>query len=88
MELLQRGVDQTVIALWLGHTSVETTQVYIHADLRIKEKALITHHATRNKPGPISSGRQAARLPRSALIMTNTAWPEGCGSAGNSGHAA
>jgi integrase/recombinase XerD len=31
MELLQHGVDQTVIALWLGHESVETTQVYIHA---------------------------------------------------------
>ena len=40
MELLQHGVDQTVIALWLGHESVETTQVYIHADLRLKEKAL------------------------------------------------
>jgi len=40
MELLQHGVDQTVIALWLGHESVETTQVYIHADLRMKEKAL------------------------------------------------
>ena len=40
MELLQHGVDQTVIALWLGHESVETTQVYLHADLRLKEKAL------------------------------------------------
>ena len=40
MELLQHGVDQSVIALWLGHESVETTQVYIHADLRLKEKAL------------------------------------------------
>jgi site-specific recombinase XerD len=40
MELLQSGVDQAVIALWLGHESVETTQVYVHADLRLKEKAL------------------------------------------------
>lgn len=40
MELLQHGVDQSVIALWLGHESVETTQIYIHADLRLKEKAL------------------------------------------------
>jgi integrase/recombinase XerD len=40
IELLQHGVDQTVIALWLGHESVETTQIYIHADLRMKEKAL------------------------------------------------
>lgn len=40
MELLRHGVDQAVIALWLGHESVATTQVYIHADMRIKEKAL------------------------------------------------
>lgn len=40
MELLHHGVDQSVIALWLGHESVETTQMYMHADLRLKEKAL------------------------------------------------
>jgi integrase len=40
MTLLRRGVDQTVIALWLGHQSVETTQIYIHADMRLKERAL------------------------------------------------
>jgi integrase/recombinase XerD len=40
MELLQNGVDQSVIALWLGHESIETTQIYIHADLRLKEQAL------------------------------------------------
>lgn len=40
MQLLHHGVDQTVIALWLGHESVETTQVYMHADLRLKERAL------------------------------------------------
>ncbi|MCA0421811.1 MAG: site-specific integrase [Proteobacteria bacterium] len=40
MELLHSGVDQTVIALWLGHESVETTQIYIHADMRLKENAL------------------------------------------------
>jgi integrase/recombinase XerD len=40
MDLLYHGVDQAVIALWLGHESVETTQVYVHADLRLKEKAL------------------------------------------------
>jgi integrase/recombinase XerD len=51
MELLQHGVDQPVIALWLGHESVETTQVYIHADLRIKEKALSRVTAPDTKPG-------------------------------------
>ena len=40
MELLQHGVDRSVIALWLGHESVETTQMYLHADLRLKERAL------------------------------------------------
>ena len=40
MELLHHGVDQAVIALWLGHESVETTQIYIHADMRLKDKAL------------------------------------------------
>ena len=40
MNLLHHGVDQAVIALWLGHESVETTQIYIHADMKLKEKAL------------------------------------------------
>jgi site-specific recombinase XerD len=40
MELLRRGVDLTVIALWLGHESIETTQIYLHADMRLKERAL------------------------------------------------
>lgn len=40
MSLLQAGVDRSVIALWLGHESMETTQIYLHADLELKEKAL------------------------------------------------
>jgi len=40
VQLLQAGVDCSVIALWLGHESVETTQMYLHADLSIKEKAI------------------------------------------------
>ena len=51
MELLQHGVDQTVIALWLGHESVETTQIYIHADLRMKEKALSRVGTPETRPG-------------------------------------
>ena len=39
MDLSQHGVDHTVIALWLGHESPETTQVYLHAGLTIREKA-------------------------------------------------
>ena len=40
MQLLRHGIDRSVIALWLGHESVETTQMYLHADLRLKEEAL------------------------------------------------
>jgi len=40
MDLLQHGVDRTVIALWLGHEKIETTQVYLHADMKMKEQAL------------------------------------------------
>jgi len=50
--LLHHGVDQAVIALWLGHENVETTQVYIHANMRLKEKALARVAAL-----PTSSGR-------------------------------
>jgi integrase/recombinase XerD len=40
MELLQAGVDCSVIALWLGHESIETTQTYLHAHIELKEAAL------------------------------------------------
>jgi site-specific recombinase XerD len=50
MDLLQHGVDRSVIALWLGHESPETTQMYLHADLRIKEDALVRTAPTDVKP--------------------------------------
>lgn len=40
MALLHHGVDLSVIALWLGHESTETTQIYLHADMKLKERAL------------------------------------------------
>jgi site-specific recombinase XerD len=40
MDLLQSGVDRSVIALWLGHERMDTTQIYLHASLELKEKAL------------------------------------------------
>ena len=51
MRLLQAGVDTTVIALWLGHEQVETTAIYLHADLTIKEKALALTKPPGSKPG-------------------------------------
>ncbi len=40
MSLLHAGVDTSVIALWLGHASIDTTQIYLHADMTQKERAI------------------------------------------------
>ena len=52
MRLLHAAIDTSVIALWLGHENIETTQVYLHADLAIKERAL-----ARTTPAETWSGR-------------------------------
>jgi site-specific recombinase XerD len=51
MQLLHGGADRTVIALSLGHESVETTQMYIHADMRMKEKAIARTRPVETKHG-------------------------------------
>lgn len=51
MRLLKANVDTTVIAMWLGHEQVETTQIYLHADLAIKEQALAKTKPPDSKPG-------------------------------------
>ena len=51
MMLLHAGVDLTVIALWLGHESTETTQIYLHADMAIKERALARAAPPDSTPG-------------------------------------
>jgi integrase/recombinase XerD len=51
MELLQGGVDKTLIALWLGHESTETTQIYLDANLRMKEEALSKVAPIKTKAG-------------------------------------
>jgi site-specific recombinase XerD len=51
MELLQAGVDRAVIALWLGHESVETTQIYLDADLALKEQVLAKTKPIKGKSG-------------------------------------
>jgi integrase/recombinase XerD len=51
MELLQAGVDRTLIALWLGHESVETTHIYLDASLAIKEEILSKTRPINTKPG-------------------------------------
>jgi integrase/recombinase XerD len=51
MELLAADVDSSVIALWLGHESVNTTQIYLHAHLALKEAALAKTTPFQVKPG-------------------------------------
>jgi integrase/recombinase XerD len=51
MQLLQGGVDTSVIALWMGHESPRSTQHYLHADLALKERALARTTPPHTKPG-------------------------------------
>jgi len=51
MDLLQAGVDCSVIALWLGHESVETTQVYLDANLALKQEVLDRTTPPNGRPG-------------------------------------
>ena len=67
MELLQGGVDRAVIALWLGHESVETTQIYLDADLALKEEALA-------KTNPVKGGPK--RFQR-MIVSNQTPYSEG-----------
>ena len=63
MDLLQHGVEQSVIALWLGHESIETTQVYLDADLELKRRSS-THTpptASRDAIDPTTSSWRSSR---------------------------
>ena len=51
MSLLAQGVDTAVIALWLGHEDLRTVQVYLHADLELKERALARTTPPHTAPG-------------------------------------
>lgn len=62
MRLLQAGNDITLLALWLGHESVRTTQIYIHADLAIKEKAL-------DRTAPMDAAQGRYRPPDALLAF-------------------
>jgi len=58
LEMLQAGVDRAVIALWLGHESVETTQIYLEATLSMKEQALAKTTPPYATPGRYRPGDQ------------------------------
>ena len=77
MELLQAGVDCSVIAMWLGHESIETTQTYLHAHLALKEAALA-------KLKPYQGGNRTRFRPNDRLLAFLAAcrtrgFPVNCG---------
>jgi integrase/recombinase XerD len=51
MELLQAGVDRSLIAIWLGHESLDTTQIYLDANLAMKEEILAKMRPMKSYPG-------------------------------------
>ncbi len=59
MRLLRAGVDLSTIALWLGHEQMETTQIYLHADLALKEKGPLQDHASQHQSWPLPTTRRA-----------------------------
>jgi integrase/recombinase XerD len=62
MRLLHAGIDTTMIALWLGHETTNTTQIYLHADLTLKERAL-------DRTAPLDSPPGRYRPPDATLAF-------------------
>jgi len=58
MELLQAGIDRSLIAIWLGHESVETTQLYFNASLALKERIMAKTHPFESQPTPFKADDQ------------------------------
>ena len=69
MRILEAGTDTSIISLWLGHEQVQTTSVYLHADLAIKERALAPHHTPKRQTRPLPPPGPTPRLPRITLTM-------------------
>jgi integrase/recombinase XerD len=65
MNLLEAGVDSAVIALWLGHESSQTTQIYVHASMALKEKALA-------RTAPLNTKRGRYTPPDTLLAFLTT----------------
>ena len=72
MTLLKDGVDTSVIALWLGHEGTETTQVYLHAGMTIKEQALARVQQPGTSPGRYRPPDTPSRVPRQPLTTART----------------
>ena len=69
MRLLIAGNDITVIALWLGHEQIATTNIYLHADMTHKQEAIDRTRPARCQARPLPTPRRAPHLPRGPLIM-------------------
>ena len=75
MTLLQAGVDTSVIALWLGHAGVRSTDPYLHADITIKETSPRPYHPDDGQARPLPASRQDARVPREPVTMPSNPTP-------------
>ena len=78
MQLLQRGVDRSVIALWLGHESIETTQLYLHADIQPQREGPRAHSFLWACASTLSPEGRTPDLPGEPLIIPR---PPGAASA-------
>ncbi len=74
MRLLRAGIDTSVIALWLGHEQIETTQIYLHADLEIKERALAPQQIPTQIATLANGYIRESRLTMSVLALRRC-WP-------------
>ncbi len=84
MELLQAGVDRSMIALCLGHESVETTQIYLNANLALKEQILAKTNPVNAKTRTLPSHRPCPELPQQPVgMLPDYAGPKAYRSKGN-----
>jgi integrase len=72
MSLLHAGVDTSVIALWLGHAGVRSTDTYLHADISIKEKALALTTQAEARPGRYRPTDQVLAFLKSLRLCPGT----------------
>jgi len=76
MTLLHAGIDTTSIALWLGHATIQTTQVYLHADLELKRRTLERVPAIDERPpARLTSIRCSRRVSREPLTLPQLCCP-------------
>jgi len=68
MEMLQAGVDRSMISIWLGHESIETTQIYLDANLAIKDEILAKRSSQKHFVS-LPTRRPTTQLPVDLIIL-------------------